>query len=77
MLTTTAYFYSENKKQAAGTKIIEGEEGFRYTLWSVGRPGTQGRKTIRGNNLEPSLPTLDQIIMLPIKFDAISSHKWT
>ncbi|KIX09355.1 uncharacterized protein Z518_00434 [Rhinocladiella mackenziei CBS 650.93] len=31
MLTTTAYFCSQNKKQSEGKAIVEGEEGCRYT----------------------------------------------
>lgn len=31
MCTTSAYFYSENKKQARGEKVIEGDPLFRYT----------------------------------------------
>ncbi|OJD16207.1 hypothetical protein AJ78_03639 [Emergomyces pasteurianus Ep9510] len=31
MCTTTVYFYRQNKLQAEGKIIIEGEEGFRYT----------------------------------------------
>ena len=30
--TTSAYMFVQNKKQAAGRTVIEGMEGFRYTL---------------------------------------------
>lgn len=31
MSTTTVYFYCENKKQARGERVIEGNPEFRYT----------------------------------------------